>query len=185
MGKRPLTNVRLSRGERNDEDFSDRHSLNHDDGTGLSQPPAANNRTELQADAKAAFEIEMRREAAGDCQGAQTTFDANLCYYNQNQESERNLRKLETALRSLLLSAGVPAPMTGPGGRMLSGNELASEFDRSEQSWRAYLQSAVDPGHHQLAGGTGGPAFSDKVRLLLVRNHMRELEAIYWLPLTK
>jgi uncharacterized protein YecT (DUF1311 family) len=70
-------------------------------------------------------------------------------------------------------------PAHGMAGPSLSGEQLATEFERVEQSWRQYREVACAAAQHQWEGGTGGPSFEMECELKLARDHLRELHMIY------
>jgi hypothetical protein len=104
--------------------------------------------------------------------------------------TDENLKSYEGFIHDLQTPPppipGVPALNSpGPAGPSLSSQELAAEFDRVEQSWRQYRETACTAAFHQFEGGTGGPGFEMQCELKLKRDHMRELDAIYFMVLHK
>jgi len=141
-------------------------------------------RHSLQAQARQIFDAEMAHEKAGDCPDAQTTVDFNICYGKQAAITEQNLKSIEGIIRELLAPPprmpGQPeADTPGSAGISLTPVHLLEEFDRVEQSWRQYRETACTAAFHQFSGGTGGPSFELQCELMLARSHMRELEMIY------
>jgi uncharacterized protein YecT (DUF1311 family) len=61
----------------------------------------------------------------------------------------------------------------------LTQEQLVAEFDRVEEVWERYRESACRAAFHQFAGGTGGPSFEMQCQLKVTRDHMRELDMIY------
>jgi uncharacterized protein YecT (DUF1311 family) len=123
----------------------------------------------LQAEGKQIFAAEMAREQAGDCKDAQTTADFNTCFDQQLGITGQNLKRFEDVIRKLQMedtSGSTP-------------KYFAEEFDRVEQSWRQYRDTACKAAFDQFEGGTGGPSFELQCRLKLTRNHMRELDFVY------
>lgn len=145
-------------------------------------------RTSLQAQARQIFDAEMAREKAGDCPDAQTNYDFNICYGKQAATTDQNLKSFEGMIREL---NAPPPQMPGtadtdtPGiaGISLTPEHLLAEFDRVEQNWRQYRETACTAAFHQFGGGTGGPSFELQCELTLARSHMRELEMIYGMDL--
>lgn len=143
-------------------------------------------RDSLQAEAGRLFESEMAREKAGDCSDAGTTYDFNVCFGKAVDLTDRNLRAYQSALRDLLsLEYPEPQPTTGPAGPVQTPAQSAEEFDRVEKAWLSYLDIAGSAAFHQFGGGTGGPSAEMECHLRLVRNHMRELDGIYFMLLHK
>jgi len=138
----------------------------------------------LQAQAKAVFDAEMAREKAGDCPEAKTTYDFNICYGEQTAITEENLKSYEGIIRELMapqprMPGESATEMHGPAGRSLAPEEQTEEFERVEQDWRQYRETACTAAFHQFDGGTGGPSFQMECQLKLTRSHMRELDMIY------
>lgn len=141
-------------------------------------------RKSLQVQAKQIFDAEMAREKAGDCPDAQTTSDFNICFGNLVTSADQNLKSFEGIIRELNAPPprmpGQPeADTPGIAGISLTPEHLLAEFDRVEQSWRQYRETACTAAFHQFDGGTGGPSFELQCELTLARHHMRELEMIY------
>lgn len=139
-------------------------------------------RATLRTQAKAAFGAEMAREKAGDCKGASTTYDFNVCYGKEIKISDQNLKIYEEAVRAIL---GLQYPKyprqltSGSAGAILTPEQNVAEFDHTEQLWHSYLDSACTAAFHQFDGGTGSPSFDMETHLRLIRSHMRELDIIY------
>jgi uncharacterized protein YecT (DUF1311 family) len=144
-------------------------------------------RNSLRAQAKQAFDAEMLTAKAGDCPDAVTTYEMNTCYAEEASITDGNLKAYEGAIRDLLGlgngNSAVPPPRPGPSGPELTPEEHVAEFDRVEQSWHTYLDTAAAAAVHQFGGGTGGPSFGMECHLRLVRSHMKELNRIYGLLL--
>jgi uncharacterized protein YecT (DUF1311 family) len=138
----------------------------------------------LQAQAREVFDAEMAREKAGDCPEAKTTYDFNICYGKQAAMTEENLKSFEGIIRELMAPQpqmpGQPVnEMHGPAGPSPTPEQVTEEFDRVEQDWSKYRQTACAAAFHQFDGGTGGPSFQMECELKLTRGHMRELDMIY------
>jgi uncharacterized protein YecT (DUF1311 family) len=144
-------------------------------------------RPDLQARAKQIFDAEMGREKAGECQGAKTTYDINVCLSKEVATTGQDLTNYEALIRELMASApDMPgAPASGPAGAALSSAESAAEFDRVEQAWRQYRDAACQAARDQMGGGTAAPSSEMRFEIELARSHMRELDSIYWLELHK
>jgi uncharacterized protein YecT (DUF1311 family) len=129
----------------------------------------ANEHARLQAEGKQVFDTEMAREKAGDCKDAQTTDDFDTCFDKQLGITEQNLKRFEDVIRKLqLMDTSGSTPQ-----------QFAEEFDRVEQSWREYRDTACKAAYDQFEGGSGAPSFEMECSLKLTRNHMRELDFIY------
>jgi hypothetical protein len=139
-------------------------------------------RTRLRAEAERTFAVEMAREKAGGCKNAQTTVDFNTCFGQSLDTAKANLNAYEQALRSLIAlkaPGGSELANTGEAGPAQTPEQGAAEFDTMEKQWRSYLDTAGSAAFHQFDGGTGGPSFQTQVELMVIRNHLRELDTIY------
>jgi uncharacterized protein YecT (DUF1311 family) len=141
-------------------------------------------RQSLQAGAKQIFDSEMAREKAGDCPGANSTYDFNVCYGKESATTEQNLQSYEGIIEGLLgpqpqMPGQIDTNMPGPAGPSFTPKQHSDEFDHVEQSWREYRKAACTAAFHQFDGGTGGPSFEGECELKLTRDHMRELDMIY------
>ncbi len=137
----------------------------------------------LRAQAKQAFDAEMAHQKAGDCPDAQNTYQFNVCYGKAAAATDQSLTTYEDAIRNLLdlrypNLTGQP-PMPGPAGPNQTPEDAVAEFDRMEDLWHSYLDTAATAAFHQFGGGTGGPSFSMETHLRLVRSHMLELNDLY------
>jgi uncharacterized protein YecT (DUF1311 family) len=141
----------------------------------------------LQERAKQIFDAEVDREKAGECQGANTTYDTNVCLDKEVATTAQNLTNYERLISELMASAPeMPgAPAIGPTGPGLTPVESAADFDRVEQAWRRYRDVACKAARDQVAGGTAAPSYEMQCEINLARSHMRELDSIYWLELHK
>ncbi|MGA2277780.1 MAG: lysozyme inhibitor LprI family protein [Terracidiphilus sp.] len=140
---------------------------------------------QLQAQGKQIFDVEMAREKAGDCPNANTTADFDNCYGKHLNTSETNLKRFEATVHDLLaLAPKMPGeeptkPASGLEGPSVIAAQDTAEFESVEQLWRQYRELACSATHHQFDGGSGGPSFEMQCRLMLARDHMRELKMIY------
>jgi uncharacterized protein YecT (DUF1311 family) len=138
-------------------------------------------RHDLQAQAKQVFDTEMAREKAGECAEAMTTYDINVCFGKELGITDGNLKSFEDVIRELIASvpeapgASTAVSASSSPGRAQSG----AEFERVNQVWEQYRDTACAAAFHQFDGGTGGPSFEAQCRLMLNRDHMRELNVIY------
>ncbi len=140
------------------------------------------NHHSLQAKAKQIYDAEMAREKAGDCPAAQSTRDFEVCYSKVFDTASASLKDLESTLHDLM----VPPPQfpgstvtSGPGGPILTSDQLSAEFGQVEHLWRQYQDAACGAAFHQFDGGTGGPPFEAECEIKLTRNHLREINLIY------
>jgi uncharacterized protein YecT (DUF1311 family) len=132
----------------------------------------------LQAEGKQVFAAEMAREQAGDCKDAQTTYDSNICFSKETAITDQNLKRFEEIIRKLQMLDTSDDSST-PDSSSLTTGQHAEEFDRMEQNWRQYRDTACKAAYDQFEGGTGGPSFDMECRLKLTRDQMRELDFIY------
>lgn len=141
-------------------------------------------RQKLQAQAKRIIDAEMAREKAGDCPDAKTDYDFNICFGREKELTEQDLKSYEGIIRQLTAPSqpeGETPETDAPGiaGPALTPKQLLQEFDRVEQSWQKYRETACTAAFHQFDGGTGGPSFELQCEMKLIRDHMRELKMIY------
>jgi len=144
-------------------------------------------RPDLQTRAKKIFDAEMDREKTGECPDAKSTYEINICFGNETGTTDQNLTNYEALIRELISSApDMPGALTtGPAGPALTSSESAVEFDRVEQAWRQYRDTACKAARDQMGGGTAAPSSEMRCVMDLDRSHMRELDSIYWLELHK
>lgn len=136
-------------------------------------------RQQLQAQGRQVFAEETAREKAGDCQNAETTYDFNVCFGRQLQLAEASLKSYQDIIRQLMTPppGETPAPLQSASAP--TPGPLQAEFDRVEQTWQPYRQTACTAAFHQFSGGSGGPSFEEECELKLTRDHLRELDMIY------
>lgn len=139
----------------------------------------------LQRDAAAAFNREMGREKADSCREAINTRDAVECLGRENGVATVNYKAYFDALRSLLaLTVGNGENRTaGPTGVPLTSKELVEELDGAEAAWQKYRQAQCMAAFDLYRGGTAANPTMESCELMLLRNHMRELEQIYYVRL--
>ncbi len=119
----------------------------------------------LHGEAKAALARELERENAGDCKGIEHTNDLNICIGEAAGTTQANYKTFATALRSLF------------------DPESAKAFDLAKSAWNNYCQLQVTAAHNLFRGGSAATYTGVNAAILLIRSHMRELEAVYRLPL--
>ena len=115
----------------------------------------------LRDQAKSAFNREMAREKADDCKDAVTTYDINVCLSKANDATTTNYKAYTQALRLLLASQAQP------------------EFDQAQTAWEQYRKLQCSAAYALFKGGTIAPSMELSCNLLLMRSHLRELNAIY------
>ena len=130
--------------------------------------------------AREAFADEMAREKAGDCPHATTTYDINMCLGDEVQKTTKNYQDYVYALRGIeaLENPGEPEPV-GPTGKPPTAEERAKEFDAVEATWKDFYDKQCAAAYHAYQGGTIAPSMDLMSRLRLMRDRMRELEAVY------
>ena len=135
--------------------------------------------------AKAAFDHEMARDKAGDCPVADTTRAIIECLTTENQTTTANYKTYAGALRSLLgITGAADADRTpGPTGMPLTSQELVSGFDETEAAWQKYREAQCKAAYNEFKGGTAAGPEEGYCELMLVRNHLREMERIYYVRL--
>jgi uncharacterized protein YecT (DUF1311 family) len=138
-------------------------------------------RHELQAHAKQIFDAEMGREKVNACTDATTTYDINVCFGKELKATDDNLKSYQDGIRELIgfvpETPGTPASV--PASSSLSPAQSAAEFDHVNQAWEQYRDAACAAAFHQFDGGTGGPSFEMQCRVMVDRDHMRELSVVY------
>jgi hypothetical protein len=138
----------------------------------------------LQGEAKAAYDREMAREKAGDCRDADNTRSIVSCLETENLTTEANYRVYTGALRSRLgLTPGDEDLQPGPTGKPLTAKETVDEFDAAESAWQKYKKAQCTAAYDLFKGGTAAGPEAGVCWLRLTRSHMRELEAVYHMPL--
>ncbi len=126
-------------------------------------------------EAKAAFDREMAREKAGDCPNANTTLDMLNCLAKENAATTENYDAYAGAIVSLVGAMEAQGNDSDP----RTHAELVNDFNATETAWKKYRDAQCRPTGEQFKGGTlAGPA-AGFCELMLVRNHMREIDKIY------
>ncbi len=115
----------------------------------------------LRSEAKAAFQREMAREKAGDCYNTNTTYATNTCLSKENETSSANWHAFSAAIRGLLDSRS------------------QEEFDKAQGAWETYRHLQCSAASGLYKGGSIAPGTELSCNLLLLRSHLRELEAVY------
>jgi uncharacterized protein YecT (DUF1311 family) len=148
------------------------------------QPARLAERSEWQAQAKAAFDREMARQNAGDCRGATTTLEINQCLSAETAATKANYDTFLSALRSLVGYGRTDTPEPpGATGRPLTRSELLTEFDSVETAWGKYREAQCQAAYDQYKGGSIAPSQAGFCELRLRHSRMQELHAIYEIQL--
>jgi hypothetical protein len=129
-------------------------------------------RYHLQLDrADAAWDREMAREKAGDCEGAGKRGQQpyNTCLANEVQATTANYRDDVMAFRQIFFE---------PSGRPLSVDEAVKRLDEVEASFAGYLRQMCSLNQDRWRPDSIAPNEGSRCELALIRNHMRELRSI-------
>ena len=135
--------------------------------------------------AKTAFDREMAREKVDACGDASNTRAIVECLGKENETTAANYKTYVGALRSMLgiMGADGEDPATGPTGKPLTSKELVKEFDATETAWQKYREALCTAAFDQFKGGTAAAPEAASCELMLVRNHLREIDTIYYVRL--
>ncbi len=126
--------------------------------------------------ADAAWDREMTREEAGDCNDARDTYDENMCLGRAVEASKANLKAYVDAFRGIFaISFPEEWRFDGPTGTPPTANEFLKLFDRLESEWNNYKDSLCGAVFSLNKPGTIAPSASARCQLQLMRSHMREL----------
>ena len=140
-------------------------------------------REDLHKKAKAAFDAEMGREKTGDCRAAQNTREMNACFGGAVDTSIANYKSYSEALRAMLAQPDPfengAAPAAGPTGPQSTRAQILGNFDHAETAWAQYRDAFCESDTGLYQGGTIVHVMSYTCQLLLIRNHMREMERTY------
>ena len=140
----------------------------------------------LQTQAKQIYDAEMAREKAsekaGECPGANTTFDINVCLGELAETTDDALASFEQIIRGLQAPEpkmpgevdSTPSTSSGP-----TSQQILAQFNQLEQSWEQYRKIACQAAYDQFYGGSGAGGNESQCRLDLTRDHIRELHIIY------
>lgn len=118
---------------------------------------------------KAAYDKEMARAKAGDCPDADNTRDIVDCLGKEIETTTANYKAYTGALRSLL--------------GIMDAGELVKEFDVTEAAWQKYREAQRTAAYGQFKGGTAAGPNASACDLMLIRNHLREIENVYYMRL--
>lgn len=141
-------------------------------------------RSQLQQQAKAAFDREMARQKAGDCPHVRSTYDENICLGKAIHTTLANYQSFSGALRSLLdqknpmMGAGL-GDMIGPTGKPLTAEQMTKEFDQVEAEWETYRKAQCSAAYDLFKGGTVAPSMGGLCELKLIRSRMTDLNSVY------
>ncbi|HEV2417452.1 MAG TPA: lysozyme inhibitor LprI family protein [Terriglobia bacterium] len=141
-------------------------------------------RSQLQQQAKAAFDHEMARQKAGDCPHARSTYDENICLGKAIHATLANYQSFSGALCSLLgqknpMMDASTRDMIGPTGKPLTAEQMTKEFDQVEAEWERYRKAQCSAAYDLFKGGTIAPSMGGLCELKLIRSRMADLNYIY------
>ena len=126
--------------------------------------------------ADTAWNREVAREKAGECLGAQTTYDTVMCLVKETETTKRNLTAYLNAFRGIFaLRFPDEQRFSGPTGRPPTAEEFLRGFNDSEAKWTAYEEAICASAFALAQGGTMAPIDQAYCELKLMRSHMREL----------
>ena len=126
--------------------------------------------------ADAAWDREIAREKAGDCNDGGSTYDENMCLGRAVEASRANLKTYVDAFRGIFaISFPEEWRFAGPTGTPPTANEFLKQFDRVESEWNNYKDSLCGAVFSMNKPGTIAPSASARCELQLMRSHMREL----------
>jgi uncharacterized protein YecT (DUF1311 family) len=127
-------------------------------------------------EAKAAFDREMAGEKAGECRHAGTTMQLNSCFGQAVEAARASYKAFTGAIRSMLGLALEPSDAA-------EAKATVDAFDATEAAWQKYREAQCKAALDLYKGGTIAPSQAMACELLLTRNHMLEIEQIYYMRL--
>lgn len=141
-------------------------------------------RSQLQQQAKMAFNREMARKKAGDCLNARSTYEEVMCLSKAVDATAANYRSFTGALRALLgqknpLLTNEEDAVSGATGKPLTSQEMLKEFDQVETEWEKYRKDQCAAAYDLFKGGTIAPVMAGECQLDLMRSRMAGLNSIY------
>jgi uncharacterized protein YecT (DUF1311 family) len=152
----------------------------------IGQPPKDaffQQREKLQAQAKAAFDREMSREKAGDCQNTNTTYDIVTCLAKEVSTTDGNYQAYAGAIRAMLAQKNPydngTDPAAGPTGKPATQQENLRRFDEMQSAWERYRNALYSGVDGLYRGGTIVNIEVSTCHLMMMRSHLRELAATY------
>jgi uncharacterized protein YecT (DUF1311 family) len=142
----------------------------------------------LRAAATAAYSVELAREKAPECPGADNTRDFNLCLGHEIDLTDANYKTFTTALRAMLASPspavpGNPTPDVGPTGPAGTPATNTAAFDAAESAWQAYAKAECSATDTRWRGGTIVNSIVADCELRMARSRMHELDTAYEMEL--
>jgi len=130
----------------------------------------------FRAEAEQAWDDEMAREKAGDCNGRRSTYELNMCMVQRVTDTLANYKRYRDAVRAMrgvrLLGDG---DASGPSGTPPTQEEAIRRFDAADATWQTYREELCALEADMTRGGTAAPFEGMSCTLLLVRNHMRDI----------
>jgi uncharacterized protein YecT (DUF1311 family) len=130
----------------------------------------------LRAQAEKAWDDEMAREKAGDCDGPKTTYEINMCMGQRIDETLANYKRYTDAVRAWhLLPSSRDPDAGGLTGTPPTQEEAIRRFDAAEAAWERYREELCGLVEDMARGGTAAPYVGATCELLVIRNHMRDL----------
>ena len=126
----------------------------------------------------------MKREKERNCGDEGNTRAIVACLAEEDEMATANYRAYVGAIRSLLGIMGAEEDeLPAHTGQPLTSEELVRNFDTAESAWQKYREAQGKAAYDQFKGGTASGPEAGFCELMMVRNHMRELERIYYVRL--
>jgi uncharacterized protein YecT (DUF1311 family) len=119
-----------------------------------------------QSKAQAALHSQVS-QIGKDCPNAKNTVEENSCIATVLQQTNSDFAVYYGRLRSLLRQSG----------------EAAQQLDESQEEWEHYAQKACDAIDSFYREGTIRTSAVASCRIQLRRSRMRDLDALYYMPL--
>jgi len=135
----------------------------------------------LHAEAEKAWDDEMARERASDCNEAITTVDINMCMGKRVQATRANYKRYTDAIRAWwrIPPRGADVDASGPTGTPPTAEEAIRRFDAAEATWGRYREEMCGLMEDTARGGTAAPYQGMACTLFLIRSHMRDIGATF------
>jgi len=126
--------------------------------SGRAQSPAQ----QAQNNAKQALQSQLSKEGK-DCSDARNNLDDKLCITQVSQQTEQDMATFYQNLKQII---GSPP-----------------DLEEAQQAWLVYRQKSCGAIGSFFEGGTGQVGFEARCDIQLTRSRMKDLDAIYNLPL--
>lgn len=117
-----------------------------------------------QKNANQALQSQLSKEGK-DCPEARTNLEDKVCIGQVKQQTEQDFATFFGNLKELLDSTG------------------QANLEDAQQAWLAYRQKSCTAIESLFQGGTGRLGFEARCEIQLTRSRMKDLDAIYNLPL--